>query len=152
MAATMRAIAILLVLQSVPMQSRPNFSGDWVLADGRPSLLGEKFTAKQDEKTLTLDITAAVIGRPIHAVYNLDGSETRNMNPSPVAGVPDEPIFSRASWEGEKLVILTRGTTLMKGKPTESKRVLWLNATGQLLIERSSEGAPIIASAYRRAQ
>jgi hypothetical protein len=152
MVTTIHAIAILLALQGVAPQARPNFSGDWVLADGRPSLLGEKFTAKQDEKTLTLDISAAAIGRPIHVVYNLDGSETKNMNPSPAPGVADEPIFSRASWEGEKLVILTRGTALVKGKPTESKRVLWLSATGQLMIERSSEGAPMITSAYRRAQ
>jgi hypothetical protein len=104
-------------------------------------LLGERFTARQDEKTLTLRITA--LGREIQAAYNLDGSESRNLNPTP--GQPDEPIFSRASWEGDRLVILTRGTTPVDGKPRESKRVLWIDADG-LLIERSADGEPTTQS------
>ena len=146
-------LALLLWTSSVPTQApaHPNFSGNWVLADGMPSLLGEKFTAKQDEKALTLDITLAQLGRPVRVVYNLDGSESRNLNPSLTPGVADEPIFSKVSWDGTKLVILTRGTALVNGKPTESKRVLWIDSKGQLSIERTSQGALAIVSAYRRA-
>ena len=99
---------------------------------------------------LTLDITSAVIGRPVRVVYNLDGTESRNLNPSQVPGVADEPIFSRASWEGQKLVILTRGSTLMNGKPLESKRVIWIDGDGLLTIERSSEGSPTTLSVYKK--
>ena len=146
-------LAVLLWTTSVQTQApaRPNFSGNWVLADGRPALLGDKFTATQDEKTLTLDITLGALPRPVRVVYNLDGSESRNLNPSLTPGVADEPIFSKVSWDGSKLVILTRGTALVNGKPTESKRVLWIDAKGQLAIERTSPGALAIVSAYRRA-
>jgi hypothetical protein len=83
--------------------------------------------------------------------YNLDGSESKNLNPSG-GGQPDEPIFSRASWEGEKLVILTRGTALVDGKPLETKRVIWLEKDGLLTIERSAEGAPTLRSVYQRSK
>lgn len=143
-------------------QSRPNFSGTWELAKDRSSqtmkgavvmsvagLLGEKFIAAQDAKTLTLTISVAALGRDVRAVYNLDGSESRNLNPRG-PGVEDEPIFSRATWEENRLVILTRGTTLINGKPTESKRVIWIDSEGLFNIERSSEGQPTTRSVYRK--
>ncbi len=157
-------LAIAFATTAIPAQTRPDFSGDWALARSRSTqtvqgqrvtsvvgLLGEKFTAKQDAKTLTLDITSAVVGRPVRAVYNLDNSESKNVNPGQ-AGQPDEAIISRASWDGEKLVILTRGTVLVNGKPLESKRVIWIDGDGLLTIERSSEGAPTTRSVYERAR
>jgi hypothetical protein len=114
-------------------------------------LLGDKFSAVQDAKTLTLTITVAALGREIKVAYNLDGSESKNLNPVG-GGQPDEPIFSRASWEGEKLVILTRGTALVDGKPLETKRVIWLEKDGLLTIERSAEGAPTLRSVYQRSK
>src|SRR5688572_23972934 len=127
-------------------QQKPDFSGDWVLAPDRSSqtmsgsvvvsvsgLLGDKFSAVQDAKALTLTITVASLGRDIKVVYNLDGSESRNLNPTG-PGQPDEPIFSRASWEGGKLVILTRGTALLNGKPLDTRRVIWLDPDGLLTI------------------
>ena len=86
---------------------------------------------KQDAKTLT--ITRG--GQAPTLTYNLDGSESRNFNPTS-PGQPDEPIVSRVSWDGDKLVILTTGTTLLNGKPLESKRVMWIDADGLLIIER----------------
>lgn len=141
-------------------QARPDFSGEWVLARDRSSqtyqgavltsvtgLLGEKFTAKQDARTLTL--TIAAIGREITVAYNLDGTESRNLNPGG-PGQPDEPIFSTTAWDGTRLVIHTRGTTLVNGKPIVSRRVMWIDADGLLTIERSSEGQPTTRSVYRR--
>jgi len=146
----------------VAAQTRPDFSGDWVLSKERSTqkltglsvtsvsgLLGEKFSAKQDQKTLVLDISVAALGRSIRAVYNLDGTESRNMNPGG-PGQPDEPIVSRATWETEKLVILTRGTLLVDGKPLETRRVIWIDADSRLTIERSSEGQPTTRSVYER--
>ena len=155
--------AVLITVVSAGAQQKPDFSGAWVLVQDRSSqtmkgsvvvsvsgLLGDKFSAVQDAKTLTLTITVAALGRDIKAVYNLDGSESRNLNPA--GGGPDEPIFSRASWEGDKLVILTRGTTLVDGKPLETKRVIWLEKDGLLAIERSAEGAPTLRSVYQRSK
>jgi hypothetical protein len=160
------ALTLVAVLQATAgtQAPRPDFSGNWTLARDRSTqtlrgntvtavtgLLGEKFTAVQDAKTLTLEITVAALGRPVRAVYNLDGSESKNMNPNPGGG-EDEPIFSRTSWEGDRLVILTRGTALVNGKPLESTRVIWIDTDGLLIIERSSEGAAATRSVYRRAQ
>ena len=144
-------------------QSRPDLSGSWALEKDRSSqtqksastvavagLLGDKFTAKQDAKTLTLVISVPMLGREVTAVYNLDGSESKNLNPQG-PGMADEPIFSRATWEGDRLVIATRGSTLINGKPLESKRVIWIGSDGTLTIERSSEGQPTTRSVYRRA-
>jgi hypothetical protein len=146
----------------VAAQARPDLSGEWVLAKERSTqtlqgarvtavtgLLGETVSVRQDAKTLTLDISLAALGRPIRAVYNLDGTESRNMNPG-APGQPDEPIFSRASWDGEKLVILTRGSALVDGKPLETRRVMWIDADGRLTIERTSVGQPTTRSVYER--
>lgn len=156
--------AVLSAVVIAGSQQKPDFSGLWVLAKDRSSqttsgsavvsvsgLLGDKFNASQDPKTLTLTITVIALGRDIKAVYNLDGSESRNLNPVG-GGQPDEPIFSRASWEGDKLVIHTRGTTLVNGKPLETKRVIWLDTDGLLTIERSAEGAPTLRSVYQRSR
>jgi len=147
----------------IAAQARPDLSGEWVLAKERSTqtlqgsrvtavtgLLGEKVSVTQDAKTLTLDISLAALGRPIRAIYNLDGSESRNLNPVG-GGQPDEPIFSRATWDGAKLVILTRGTALIDGKPLETRRVIWIDAD-RLTIERSSEGQPTTRSVYERAK
>lgn len=154
------AALITIALQQAP--ARPNFAGDWVLATDRSSqtmkgsvvtsvsgLLGDRFTAVQDEKMLSMRMTVSMLQRDIRVAYNLDGSESRNLNPVG-GGQPDEPIFSRVSWEGDKLVIHTRGTTLVNGKPQESKRVMWIDSEGLLTIERSAEGQPTTRSVYRR--
>jgi hypothetical protein len=158
----MTALTLLSAAVILGAQQKPDFSGDWVLAKDRSSqttsgsvvvsvsgLLGDKFNAVQDAKTLTLTITVNALGRDVKAVYHLDGSESRNLNPVG-GGQPDEPIFSRASWEGDRLVILTRGTALVNGKPLETRRVIWLDKDGLLTIERSAEGAPALRSVYQR--
>ena len=158
------AVVLSVIVASLEGQSRPDLSGEWVLAKERSTqtlqgsrvtavtgLLGETVSIRQDAKTLTLDISVAMLGRPIRAVYNLDGSDSRNLNPV-AGGQPDEPIVSTAAWDGEKLVILTRGTALIAGKPLETRRVIWIDAEGLLTIERSAEGQSITRSVYSRAK
>jgi len=143
--------AVLITVVSVGAQQKPDFSGNWVIAQSPTGLLGEKFTAVQDAKALSLTITVGALGRDVKVVYALDGSESRNLNPVG-GGQPDEPIFSRTSWDGDKLVVLTRGTNLVNGKPVESKRVIWIDKEGLLTIERSAEGAPTVRSVYQRSK
>ena len=158
------AIALCVLAATGLAQSRPDVSGDWVLDKQRSTqtmrgrgvtsvtgLLGEKFTARQNEKTLTFDISVAALQRTVTAVYNLDGSESRNLNPTG-PGLPDEPIFSKVSWEGSRLVIHTRGTAQGTTPPLETKRVIWIDADGLLTIERTAEGQTTTRSVYRRAQ
>ena len=159
-----RILTLALVLGAALQQatSRPNFAGEWVLAQDRSTqtmkgsvvvsvsgLLGEKFRATQDAKTLKLVINA--LGRELIAIYNLDGSESQNLNPG-APGQPDDPIYSHATWDGARLVIQTRGTALVNGKPQESKRVIWIDSEGFLTIERTAEGQLTMRSVYRRVQ
>ena len=154
------ALASLLLAFAHLQQPKPDFSGNWVLAQDRSTqtmkgsvvvsvsgLLGERFRATQDAKTLKLVITA--LGRELIAIYNLDGTESQNLNPG-AAGQPDDPIYSHVKWDGDKLVIHTRGTALVNGKPLESRRVIWIDSEGLLTIERSAEGQPTTRSVYRR--
>lgn len=154
----------LLLVSTLTLQVSPvpvDFSGTWTLVKDRSSqtttspvtvavagLLGERFTARQTAKSLALDITVPG-GRVVTAVYNLDGSESRNLNPTG-PGLADEPIYSRVNWEGSRLVIETRGSILIDGKPIESRRVMWIDSDGLLTIERSSVGSPTTRSVYRQ--
>src|SRR5690349_413961 len=156
----MRTILVaIVILASGFAQATPNFSGEWVLAKDRSSetrssttvitvsgLLGEKFTASHNPKTLELVITVPGLAAPVRAVYNLDGSESRNINP------PDEPIFSTVSWSESRLVIKTRGTALVNGKPLETIRTIWIDNEGLLNIERASAGQTTTRSVYRKAR
>jgi hypothetical protein len=163
--ATVACFALtLLIGASQASQPRPDFSGDWVVAETASKagtqagaltltgIFGEKFTATQTATSLTLELSVSTLDRPIHVVYMLDGTESKNMNPSPVKGGADEPIFSRATWESGKLVIDTRGTRLTDGKLRTSRRVLTLNADGTLTVERTAEGESPVQSTYKRAR
>lgn len=157
-----RLILVIALLANAGMaaQERPDFSGTWILVQERSTrtiqgnivtsitgLLGERFTATQGPQALSLAISAN--GREIAVTYALDGSESRNMNPT-APGQPDEPIFSTAAWEEGRLVIRTRGSALVNGRPLESTRVMWIDADGALTIERRSDGVPATRSVYRR--
>jgi hypothetical protein len=145
-------------------QTRPDFSGDWALVRDKSTqtrgsaviaiagLLGEKFTAKQDSRTLALDITA--LGRQFKVLYNLDGSASRNMSPTS-PGQPDREIVSYAAWEGDRLVVRTKTPAELDGKPVDmdTRRVMWIDAEGMLTIERSGTPAvlvPTTRSVYQR--
>lgn len=158
------AFALAQAAQAPVAQSRPDFSGQWVVAetaspDAAPraalaltGIFGERFTAKQTATTLSLELSVSVLPKPLLVVYALDGSESKNMNPSPVPGGAEEPIYSTAKWDGNRLVIDTRGTRVVEGKVQTSRRVISLTPDGLLLVERSAEGQPTTRSAYRRAR
>jgi hypothetical protein len=142
-------------LQS-PVQ--PDFSGKWTLdsqrstmtPSGPAAMFGSSFVAKQDAKALSLDILYP--GGTIQAVYKLDGSESRNQIPGPNG---PETIVSRATWDGTRLVIVTRSTEELNGKPVqmETKRVMSLGSDGALNLQRTGtpvELVPPTTSVYKR--
>src|SRR5687767_7449576 len=138
---------------SLAAQAKPDFSGKWVMdpasAPAAPAGggggggggrgggggglgFGPEFTAKQDAKMLT--ITRMQGDQTVTAMYNLDGSESKNM----VAGRGgQQEQVSKSAWEGSKLTITT--TVNAGGTPAEQKRVLAMEG-GNLVIEQTNPG------------
>ena len=123
-----------LSVQSLEGRLVPTGLPPTVLIDG-PATVGEAGTYR-------LNLTA---------VYNQAATESRNLNPVG-PGLPDEPFFSKVSWDGSRFVIHTRGTAQGNSPPLETKRVIWIDADGVLMIERTAEGQPATRSVYSRAK
>lgn len=135
-----------LAAASLQPQTRPDFSGTWRFdraqsakpwQDGRivlAPILGDECVATQDATSLRLAITVG--GQKVMAVYNFDG-ESRNLSPG------DIPVTSRTSWDGDKLVIVSTSTAIVKGQDVtiETRRVIRLDGDGTLIIERTGTPA-----------
>lgn len=160
----MRLLAVLSV--AAVLQAPPDFSGRWEFdrdktmqpgPDGRivlAAMLGDAVVVRQSAKTITFSIDAG--GQLVRAVYNLDGSETRNLSPGP-PGEAEIPVTSRASWDGKRLVILSKSVATEKGVAVtvDTRRVLTLDAEGNLIVERTGTPASLVTpsrSVYRRSK
>jgi hypothetical protein len=144
-------VLIVAAAVSVAAQAKPDFSGKWVMdpasapappagggggggrgGGGGGLGFGQEFTAKQDAKMLM--ITRMQGDQSVTAMYNLDGSESKNM----VAGRGgQQEQVSKAMWDGNKLVITT--TVNAGGTPAEQRRVLSMEG-GNLVIEQTNPG------------
>lgn len=135
-------------------QAKPNFTGKWTLVPdpnapaptgrGRGmGGLGQVFSAEQNDKTLNVATTNEQVGE-IKAVYNLDGSESKN--PISFNGQSVDRV-SKAKWDGAKLVITT--TINFNGNAVESTQAWSLDATGNLVVETTSSftGTPTTTKA-----
>jgi hypothetical protein len=144
-------------------QAKPSFAGKWTLVPdanaaaagggggggrggrggGGRGGFGNEFTITQDASTLT---TVRMQGETeIKSVYKLDGSESKNMVTMGGRGGGAEPpapveIVSKASWDGNKLVIVTTNPPRGGGEPTQSTMALSLDASGNLVIESTNPG------------
>ena len=140
-------------------QTRPDLSGTWRFdqekslkpgPDGRivlAPMLGEEVVVLQRGTSITFRISFQ--GDTVVAVYDLTGAETENVSPG------DIKVKSRASWEGQKLVIDSTSDGEEAGKPItiRSKRVVWIDQAGDLIVERSGTPAGQVTaskSVYRR--
>jgi hypothetical protein len=97
----------------------PNFAGSWVPPDGRGTIV-----VTQNAKTVT--ITPRLQGLP--AVYNLDGSDSKN---AIALGVD---VISNAKWDGAKLVVTTH---TQQGDQVTS----YYMEGSDLVVERGGAGA-----------
>lgn len=157
-------LASLLLFPQAPASKpaiQPDFSGSWVLDKSgayasdtiaMAAMLGDRFTATQTDKTLSLEIFA--LGSKFPAVYNLDGSDSKIMSPIGSANVLEE-VIARATWEGDRLIIRTKAVERENGVdvPVESVRVMRIDAKGLLLLERSGTPERLVRkslSVYRR--
>ena len=162
---TLRAMTLLCLAMS-PAQARPDFSGTWTFDGARSSqtlpgggviiakLLGDEVTIQQDAGRMSLAIRIG--SRRVDAVYALDGSESRNPS-SEGGGKPDVDVISRASWEDGKLVIVSTSTSDVQCRSiaVETKRVLWIDGEGRLILDRSGtpvSEVPTSRSVYARAK
>ncbi|MBA2305728.1 MAG: hypothetical protein H0W08_24275 [Acidobacteria bacterium] len=140
-------------------QTRPDLSGTWAFdqqktmqpgPDGRivlAAMLGDQFVALQTTTSLTLRIKFQ--GEIVVAIYDLTGADSENLSPG------DIRVTSRASWQGKKLVIDSTSQGMDNGQALTiaSKRVIWIDQAGDLIIERSGTPASVVTpsrSVYRR--
>ena len=94
---------------------------------------GPTFTIAQDDKTIT--ITRTTQNGEMKTVYNLDGSDSKNMVQS--RGGAMEQV-SNAKWEGANLVVTTK---IMMGEQTaESKTTFSMDKDGSLWVETARPG------------
>ena len=143
--ALMSIAAVALVATNAFAQAKTNFAGTWNMVEdpaqqqaaggrgGRGGFggFGQTFTITQDDKAIT--ITRTTQNGESKSVYNLDGSDSKNM----VQGRGGEmEQISNAKWDGANLVITTKIT---RGEQTfEQKQTLSLGADGMLTVESGS--------------
>ena len=140
------ALSLVFAASIAQAQDKPNFSGTWTrVADpnaagggggggGRGGGgLGEAATLTQDAKTLT--ITRQTQNGEVKSVFNLDGSESKNMVMG--RGGQTEQV-SKATWDGAKLVITTSFT--MGEAAVTRTQTLSLDASGQLVVSTTGPG------------
>ena len=115
-AALLGTAAMVLTTVSVLAQEKPNFSGTWTLVPAEGAAagggrggrggrggLGQTFTATQDASTLKIERSMG--GNTMTLTYNLDGTESKNRMARGRGGEMEQ--VSKASWDGDKLVITT---------------------------------------------
>ena len=142
------------VAANLAAQAKADFSGKWV-ADAAAAApaggggggggggrgggrggggFGNEFTIAQTAQTLT--ITRMQGDQTVTTVYNLDGSESKNMVAGRGGGEPTAQV-SKAVWDGAKLVVTT--TINAGGNTIEQKRVFAMEG-GNLTIETTQPG------------
>ena len=143
-AVLMGAVALVFGATNLSAQGK-NFAGTWtVVADpaapaptpgrgGGGRGLGQGGTITQDAKTVT--VTRTTQNGEIKMVYNLDGSESKN---TLTMGGNAVEQTAKTKWDGDKFVVTT--TTNFNGNASESTMAMWLDASGQLVVESTGAG------------
>lgn len=134
-------------------QGTPNFSGTWTLnaeksgmtapagGGGRGAGGGGPMTVTQNDKQLTVERTMGQ--NTVKTVYNLDGTESKN---EMSRGGQTMTSTSTAKWDGNKLVITTKGEG--PNGPTESVQTWSMNADNTLTIEQPGRGGAMQKRVY----
>lgn len=123
-AALIGTAAVVLMATSVYAQA-PNFAGKWTVDAEKTAAMntggggrggrgggGGELNITQDAKTLTITRTTQMGESKM--VYNLDGSESKNMMAGRGGGEPTEQV-SMAKVEGGKITITAGNTTTVYG-------------------------------------
>lgn len=139
------ALSLVFAATTATAQDKPNFAGTWALVTdpnapnpgrgGGGGGLGQGGTITQDAKTLT--ITRTTQNGEIKIVYNLDGSDSKNMMMG--RGGQTEQV-SKATWEGNTLVVTTNFTMGEAAVAVTRTEKYSLDASGQLVITTTAPG------------
>lgn len=166
------AIALLAICAVAPVplraqapKPRPNFSGTWVFdadatdavaSPGRngTNIFGALFVARQNDTTLTFDITVAPNVPVVQASYALDGTPMKNVSPPQTPGAAPIVVTATAKWDADRLIIESRSQQpggRGRGAPAVvdvvSTRTIWLDGTGQrLVIDRDGTPKQVVPS------
>ena len=109
-------------------QAKPDFSGIWVAVTGpNAGAPGAELHIKQTAQTITIGHPEGDHGPSHNPVYKLDGVEAKQPN----LAHPQETDITKASWDGNRLVIVVRP----ERGGSEHKRVLSLQPDGMLALE-----------------
>ena len=146
MAVAALAATLFLGVSELSAQAKANFAGAWTRVDdpnappptgrgGGRGGLGASAKIEQDAKALTI-IRTTQAGET-KAVYNLDGSDSKNMVAGRGGGAGTETV-SKTKWDGNKLVITTNIT--VAGNPAQQMMTMSLDASGNLLVESTATG------------
>ena len=137
------ALSLVFAATIAQAQDKPNFSGSWTLVvdpnaaptggRGGGGGLGQAAAITQDAKTLT--ITRTTQNGEVKTVYNLDGSESKNM--MSMRGGQVEQV-SKTAWDGSKLMITTNYT--MGENAVTTTQSFALDASGQLMVSTTRPG------------
>jgi hypothetical protein len=108
-------MAAVLLVAGVSAQNMKDFSGKWTADADRngPAPAGGRgggasdFTITMDAKTM--NIVTVRNGTESKVSYKLDGTVSKNDPPMGARGGSTTPIESVAKWDGDKLVIVTKG-------------------------------------------
>jgi hypothetical protein len=109
-------MAAVLLVASVSAQNKKDFNGTWTAdteKNGPPPAAGARgagaaasdFTITMDAKTI--NIVTVRNGTESKAHYTLDGAVSKN--DPPMGGRSTTPTESMAKWDGDKVVIVTKG-------------------------------------------
>ena len=139
------AAAVLLGTTHLSAQT-PNFAGKWTMVPdpnapatggrgGGGGGLGPEVTIAQDGKTLTTVRTTQA--GDVKTVYNLDGSDSKNMVAGRQGGAATE-VVSHAKWDSSKVVITT--TRDFNGTSMTTTMTLSLDTAGNLLVTSTQPG------------
>lgn len=143
--ALLMSAAALVVGSNVATAQGKSFAGKWTMvadpaapaAGGRGGGfggLGQEVTITQDAKMLMT--TRTTPNGEVMAMYNLDGSESKNSSAGR-GGVAMESK-STAKWEGDKLTITT--TSDFNGTAFTRTMSLALDGSGNLIVESTNPG------------
>ena len=152
-------LALPLALQGAAVRAAddngaPSFAGRWtVVADpgqagGSPSAFfgGRDFTVTQDDKKLAIARTVPAEASQYpgaKSTFNLDGSESKN---STLIGGQTIELISTATWDGPKLVIVTKYSA--QGMAVQQTDTWSLDKSGNLKVDqqRTQAGRPSAGS------
>jgi hypothetical protein len=164
-------VVLLLVMRSgIACGQRPDFSGEWnrvldsaaarssVAATGDAAFRrgdmgsgwGTPLIIRQTPDSLIVEYQhfgTYDLQPNLRFVYRLDGSESRN---TIMVGHADSEQRSRASWQGDTLIVTTTFAAPTAGGTTTLRQALSIGADGTLTLETSREASRAILTTYRR--